>query len=82
MSLFREQFVRVSASLGILGDVSALLIAGDGTPLRTPNIAPSLLCAAFGHADEQQRKPTQQHMSTDTLILTVVHGAQIHCLLQ
>ncbi|WP_241716284.1 transposase [Sulfoacidibacillus ferrooxidans] len=35
MALFRECFVQVSASLGILGDVSALSIAGDGTPIRT-----------------------------------------------
>ena len=35
MSLFREQFVQVSAQLGIIGDVSALSVAGDGTPVRT-----------------------------------------------
>lgn len=33
MSLFRDQFIQVSASLGIIGDVSALSIAGDGTPV-------------------------------------------------
>ena len=35
MSLFREQFVQVSAQLGIIGNVSALSVAGDGTPVRT-----------------------------------------------
>src|SRR5579875_2686124 len=35
MSLFRDQFIQVSASLGIIGDVSALSVAGDGTPVRT-----------------------------------------------
>ncbi len=35
MALFRECFVQVSAALGVLGNVSALSIAGDGTPVRT-----------------------------------------------
>ncbi len=34
MSLFREQFVQVSVRLGIIGEVSALAVAGDGTPVR------------------------------------------------
>ena len=32
--MFREQFIQVSATLGIIGDVMALSIAGDGTPVR------------------------------------------------
>lgn len=35
MTLFQDSFVQVSASLGILGDLSALSLAGDGTPIRT-----------------------------------------------
>ena len=35
MSLFRAQFVEVSVKLGLMGDVSALSVAGDGTPIRT-----------------------------------------------
>ncbi|MCD1259201.1 transposase [Paenibacillus athensensis] len=34
-ALFREQFLMISASLGLLGDVQNLSIAADGTPLRT-----------------------------------------------
>jgi len=33
MSLFRAQFVEVSVKLGLIGDVSALSVAGDGTPI-------------------------------------------------
>jgi len=35
MSLFRDQFIQVSASLGIIVDVSALSVARDGTSVRT-----------------------------------------------
>lgn len=35
MSLFREQFVQISVKLGLIGDVGALSVAGDGTPVRT-----------------------------------------------
>lgn len=35
MSLFREQFLQVSVKLGLIGNVSALSVAGDGTPVRT-----------------------------------------------
>lgn len=34
-TLFKELFVMHSASLGILGDVNSLCLAGDGTPVRT-----------------------------------------------
>ncbi|MDD3889345.1 MAG: hypothetical protein PHR65_05440, partial [Syntrophomonadaceae bacterium] len=34
-TLFKELFVLHSASLGILGDVNSLCLAGDGTPVRT-----------------------------------------------
>ena len=45
MTLFREQFVQVSATIGIIGDVTALSIAGDGTPVRTAAFPRSLrLC--------------------------------------
>lgn len=35
MSLFREEFLEVSVKLGLIGDVSALSVAGDGTRIRT-----------------------------------------------
>lgn len=34
-TLFKEQFVLLSAQMGLLGNVQALSIAGDGTPVRT-----------------------------------------------
>jgi len=50
---FQSQFLAVSARLGLLGDVGALGIAGDGTPVVTaayPRSKPSCDCHAQGLA--------------------------------
>lgn len=48
---FQSQFLSVSATLGLLGDVSSLTTAGDGTPLVTsvyPRSKPTCHCRARG----------------------------------
>jgi len=51
---FQSQILAVSAKLGLLGDVSALSAAGDGTPVVTsayPRSKPTCDCRARGIAD-------------------------------
>ena len=51
---FQDHILRVSASLGLLGDCSALRVAGDGTPVVTaayPRSKPTCDCRARGIAD-------------------------------
>ena len=51
---FQDQILAVSAHLGLLGDVSALSAAGDGTPIVTsayPRSKPTCDCRARGIAD-------------------------------
>lgn len=51
---FQSQILTVSANLGLLGDVSALSAAGDGTPVATsayPRSKPTCDCRARGIAD-------------------------------
>ncbi|MCZ8511486.1 transposase [Paenibacillus filicis] len=51
---FQAQILTVSANLGLLGDVSALSAAGDGTPVVTsayPRSKPTCDCRARGIAD-------------------------------
>jgi hypothetical protein len=51
---FQSQILFVSANLGLLGDISALSAAGDGTPLVTsayPRSKPTCDCRARGIAD-------------------------------
>lgn len=51
---FQSQIVAVSAKLGLLGDLSALSAAGDGTPIVTaayPRSKPTCDCRARGIAD-------------------------------
>lgn len=51
---FQTQILTVSANLGLLGDVSALSAAGDGTPVVTsayPRSKPTCDCRARGIAD-------------------------------
>lgn len=51
---FQTQILTVSASLGLLGDVSALSAAGDGTPVVTsayPRSKPTCDCRARGIAE-------------------------------
>lgn len=48
---FQSQILSVSAKLGLLGDLSSLSVAGDGTPLVTasfPRSKPSCKCYAQG----------------------------------
>ena len=48
---FQSQFLDVSAKLGLLGDLSSLGVAGDGTPLETaryPRSKPTCDCSAQG----------------------------------
>jgi hypothetical protein len=50
---FQSQFLDVSAKLGLLGDLSSLGVAGDGTPLETaryPRSKPTCNCSAQGIA--------------------------------
>lgn len=51
---FQDQILTVSANLGLLGDLSALSAAGDGTPVVTsayPRSKPTCKCRALGKAD-------------------------------
>ncbi len=51
---FQSQILSVSADLGLLGDISALSAAGDGTPVVTsayPRSKPTCDCRARGIAD-------------------------------
>ncbi|MFD0717713.1 transposase [Paenibacillus sp. GCM10027626] len=51
---FQSQILEVSANLGLLGDLSALSAAGDGTPVVTsayPRSKPTCDCRARGIAD-------------------------------
>lgn len=51
---FQSQILTVSANLGLLGEVSALSAAGDGTPVATsayPRSKPTCDCRACGIAD-------------------------------
>jgi hypothetical protein len=51
---FQTQILSVSANLGLLGDLSALSLAGDGTPIVTASIArskPTCTCHAQGLTD-------------------------------
>lgn len=51
---FQSQFLSTSARLGLLGDVSTLTTAGDGTPLVTsvyPRSKPTCDCRALGIPD-------------------------------
>lgn len=51
---FQNQIVSVSASLGLLGDISALTTAGDGTPIMTsayPRSQSTCDCRAQGLAE-------------------------------
>lgn len=53
-NFFQSQIVAVSAKLGLLGDLSALSAAGDGTPVATsayPRSKPSCDCRARGIAE-------------------------------
>lgn len=48
---FQSQILAVSASLGLLGDPAALMVAGDGTPVVTaarPRSKPTCLCHSQG----------------------------------
>ncbi len=48
---FQSQFLSVSANLGLLGDLNALAVSGDGTPLETakyPRSKPTCDCSAQG----------------------------------
>jgi len=50
-AFFESQFLAVSARLGLLGDLQALSVAGDGTPVVTaayPRSKPTCLCHAQG----------------------------------
>jgi len=53
-NFFQSQILSVSADLGLLGDMSALTVAGDGMPVVTsvyPRSKPSCDCRARGIAD-------------------------------
>ncbi|MFC4769789.1 hypothetical protein [Effusibacillus consociatus] len=50
-SLFKEQFMLLSAQMGLLGDIHALRAAGDGTPVQTsayPRSKPLCSCRKLG----------------------------------
>lgn len=50
-NFFQDQFLDVSARLGLLGDLDALGVAGDGTPVETtryPRSKPTCNCRAQG----------------------------------
>jgi hypothetical protein len=56
---FHSQIVAVSARLGLLGDMNALTLAGDGTPLVTsvyPRSKPTCECSAQGLANCSHRR--------------------------
>lgn len=51
---FQSQFLNTSAKLGLLGDLNAIGLAGDGTPLETavyPRSKPTCNCRAQGIAN-------------------------------
>ncbi|WP_229750427.1 hypothetical protein [Paenibacillus nasutitermitis] len=53
-TFFQEQILTVSARLGLIGDFSAMTVAGDGTALVTsayPRSKPTCNCRALGKAE-------------------------------
>lgn len=60
---FQSQIVAVSAKLGLLGDMNALTIAGDGTPVVTASYLrskPTCHCSAQGLANCSHRREYSQ----------------------
>ncbi|MFC0216758.1 transposase [Paenibacillus chartarius] len=60
---FQSQIVAVSAKIGLLGDLNALTLAGDGTPVVTaayPRSKPTCECSAQGLAPCSHRRAYSQ----------------------